>query len=239
VQPNPTLGIVSVELILGRGAVLKPDTLVPAIWIQYNLKTPKYAKFSLLMYRIQCANGQMVHFDGFMNEKTPIDNLNHIHHQWSPCYYNALFYSFDDALAVMRDRPISRRQISDRLMRVFRIGKTENKQDLRHFGSQDERYAMELDRILEHHIERYGETEYAMLQAATFFASHVEPEMSRDLPFAQRFDAMEKFRERRMIQAGRLMTQLEVQSRKYQVRKQLKNRDWEELFNFTPTVLNW
>jgi hypothetical protein len=42
-----------------------------------------------------------------------------------------------------------------------------------------------------------------------------------------------------MIQAGRLMTQLEVQSRKYQVRKQLKNRDWEELFNFTPTVLNW
>jgi hypothetical protein len=50
---------------------------------------------------------------------------------------------------------------------------------------------------------------------------------------------LEKFRERRMIQAGRLMTQLEVQSRKYQVLKQLKNRDWEELFNFTPTVLNW
>ena len=239
VQPNPTLGIVSVELILGRGAVLKPDTLVPAIWIQYNLKTPKYAKFSLLMYRIQCANGQMVHFDGFMNEKTPIDNLNHIHHQWSPCYYNALFYSFDDALAVMRDRPISRRQISDRLMRVFRIGKTENKQDLRHFGSQDERYAMELDRILEHHIERYGETEYAMLQAATFFASHVEPEMSRDLPFAQRFDAMERYRERRMNQAGRLMTQLEIQSRKYQSRKQLKNREWEELFNFKPSVKTW
>jgi hypothetical protein len=98
---------------------------------------------------------------------------------------------------------------------------------------------MELDRIIEHHLERYGETEYAMLQAATFFASHIEPEIHRDLTPAQRFDAMEKFRERRMIQAGRLMTQLEVQSRKYQVRKQLKNRDWEELFNFTPTVLNW
>jgi len=142
-------------------------------------------------------------------------------------------------MVVMRERVISRRLMSDRLMRVFRIGKAEFKSDLRNFGSQDERYGMELDRILEHHIERYGETEYAMLQAATFFASHVEPELMRDLTPAQRFNAMEKYRERRMIQAGRLMTQLEIQSRKYQIRKQLKNRNWEELFNFKPTVKPW
>jgi hypothetical protein len=75
---NPNSGVVNLEIIQGRGAVLTPNTLVPAIWIQYNLKSPKFVKFSLLMYRLQCANGQMVLFDGFINEKLPSDDINHI-----------------------------------------------------------------------------------------------------------------------------------------------------------------
>ena len=215
----------------GRGAVLAPDTLVPAIWIQYNLRAPKFVKFSLLLYRIQCANGQMVLFDGFINEKLPSDDINHIHHQWSPCFYNSLFYAFDDALAVMKEQPMDQNRMAQMLMTVFGIGRRESISDQRNFGSQQEHYAISLDRILSFHLEKYGETVYALLQAATYFASHVEPEIRRDLNDTQRFDQLSKYREKRMIQVGRLMAKLEKNSRKHQSRKELRNREWEELFN--------
>ena len=238
-QPNPLSGVVNIEIIHGRGAVLAPDTLVPAIWIQYNLRAPKFVKFSLLLYRIQCANGQMVLFDGFINEKLPSDDINHIHHQWSPCFYNSLFYAFDDALAVMKEQPMDQNRMAQTLMTVFGIGRRESISDQRNFGSQQEHYAISLDRILSFHLEKYEETVYALLQAATYFASHVEPEIHRDLNDAQRFDQLSKFREKRMIQVGRLMAKLEKNSRKHQARKQLRNREWEELFNFKPSVKTW
>jgi hypothetical protein len=238
-QPNPLSGVVNIEIIHGRGAVLAPDTLVPAIWIQYNLRAPKFVKFSLLLYRIQCANGQMVLFDGFINEKLPSDDINHIHHQWSPCFYNSLFYAFDDALAVMKEQPMDQNRMAQTLMTVFGIGRRESISDQRNFGSQQEHYAISLDRILSFHLEKYGETVYALLQAATYFASHVEPEIHRDLNDAQRFDQLSKYREKRMIQVGRLMAKLEKNSRKHQARKQLRNREWEELFNFKPSVKTW
>ena len=226
---NPHNGVVNLEIIQGRGAVLTPNTLVPAIWIQYNLRAPKFVKFSLLLYRIQCANGQMVLFDGFINEKLPSDDINHIHHQWSPCFYNSLFYAFDDALAVMKEQPMDQNRMAQTLMTVFGIGRRESISDQRNFGSQQEHYAISLDRILSFHLEKYGETVYALLQAATYFASHVEPEIHRDLNDAQRFEQLSKYREKRMIQVGRLMAKLEKNSRKYQPRKQLRNREWEDL----------
>jgi hypothetical protein len=238
-QPNPLSGVVNIEIIHGRGAVLAPDTLVPAIWIQYNLRAPKFVKFSLLLYRIQCANGQMVLFDGFINEKLPSNDINHIHHQWSPCFYNSLFYAFDDALAVMKEQPMDQNRMAQTLMTVFGIGRRESISDQRNFGSQQEHYAISLDRILAFHLEKYGATVYALLQAATYFASHVEPEIHRDLNDAQRFDQLSKYREKRMIQVGRLMAKLEKNSRKHQARKQLRNREWEELFNFKPSVKTW
>ena len=231
-QPNPLSGVVNIEIIHGRGAVLAPDTLVPAIWIQYNLRAPKFVKFSLLLYRIQCANGQMVLFDGFINEKLPSDDINHIHHQWSPCFYNSLFYDYQDALAVMKDQPMDQRRMAQTLMTVFGIGRRESITDQRNFGSQQEHYAISLDRILSYHIEKYGETQYALIQAASYFASHVEPEIRRDLNEVQRFEQLSKYREKRMIQVGRFMAKLEKNSRKFQARKQLRNREWEELFNF-------
>jgi hypothetical protein len=88
-----------------------------------------------------------------------------------------------------------------------------------------------LDRILSFHREKYGETVYALLQAATYFASHVEPEIHQNLNDTQRFDQLSKYREKRMIQVGRLMAKLEKNSRKDQSRKELRNRQWEELFN--------
>ena len=236
---NPHSGVVNLEIIQGRGAVLTPNTLVPAIWIQYNLKSPKFVKFSLLMYRLQCANGQMVLFDGFINEKLPSDDINHIHHQWSPCFYNSLFYAYDDALAVMKEQPMNRDKMAQTLMTVFHIGKRESMSDMRNFGSQQEHYAMSMDRILAFHLERYGETAYALIQAASYFASHVEPEIRQDLSDAQRLDHLSKYRERRMTQVGRLMARMERNSRKFQARKQLRNREWEELFNLTPSVTQW
>jgi hypothetical protein len=236
---NPHSGVVNLEIIQGRGAVLTPNTLVPAIWIQYNLKSPKFVKFSLLMYRLQCANGQMVLFDGFINEKLPSDDINHIHHQWSPCFYNSLFYAYDDALSVMKEQPMNRDKMAQTLMTVFHIGKRESMSDMRNFGSQQEHYAMSMDRILAFHLERYGETTYALIQAASYFASHVEPEIRQDLSDAQRLDHLSKYRERRMTQVGRLMARMERNSRKFQARKQLRNREWEELFNLTPSVTQW
>jgi hypothetical protein len=230
-QPNPLTGVVNIEIIQGRGALLEPDTLVPAIWIQYNLRTPKFVKFSLLLYRIQCTNGQMVLFDGFINEKLPSDDINHIHHQWSPCFYNSLFYAYDDALAVMKEQPMDQNRMAQTLMTVFGIGRRESISDQRNFGSQQEHYAISLDRILSYHIENYGATAYALLQAATYFASHVEPEIHQNLDDTQRFDPLSKYREKRMIQVGRLMAKLEKNSRKHQSRKELRNREWEELFN--------
>lgn len=238
-QPNPLSGVVNIEIIHGRGAVLAPDTLVPAIWIQYNLRAPKFVKFSLLLYRIQCANGQMVLFDGFINEKLPSDDINHIHHQWSPCFYNGLFYAFDDALAVMKEQPMDQNRMAQTLMTVFGIGRRESISDQRNFGSQQEHYAISLDRILSFHLEKYGETVYALIQAASYFASHVEPEIHQNLSDAQRFDQLSKYREKRMIQVGRLMAKLEKKSRKFQARKQLRNREWEELFDFKPSVKTW
>ena len=238
-QPNPLTGVVNIEIIHGRGAVLAPNTLVPALWIQYNLRAPQLVKFSLLLYRIQCANGQMVLFDGFINEKLPSDDINHIHHQWSPCFYNSLFYAFDDALAVMKEQPMDQNRMAQTLMTVFGIGRRESISDQRNFGSQQEHYAISLDRIMAYHLDKYGATVYALLQAATYFASHVEPEIHRDLNDAQRFDQLSKYREKRMIQVGRLMAKLEKNSRKFQARKQLRNREWEELFNFKPSVKTW
>jgi hypothetical protein len=92
---------------------------------------------------------------------------------------------------------------------------------------------MSMDRILAFHLERYGETAYALIQAASYFASHVEPEIRQDLSDAQRLDHLSKYRERRMTQVGRLMARMERNSRKFQARKQLRNREWEELFNLT------
>jgi hypothetical protein len=171
----------------------------------------------------------MVLFDGFINEKLPSDDINHIHHQWSPCFYNSLFYAFDDALAVMKEQPMDQNRMAQTLMTVFGIGRRESISDQRNFGSQQEHYAISLDRILSFHLEKYGETVYALLQAATYFASHVEPEIRQDLNDAQRFEQLSKYREKRMIQVGRLMAKLEKNSRKYQPRKQLRNREWEDL----------
>jgi len=173
----------------------------------------------------------MVLFDGFINEKLPSDDINHIHHQWSPCFYNSLFYALDDALAVMKEQPMDQNRMAQTLMTVFGIGRRESISDQRNFGSQQEHYAISLDRILSFHLEKYGETVYALLQAATYFASHVEPEIRRDLNDTQRFEQLSKYREKRMIQVGRLMAKLEKNSRKYQSRKELRNRQWEALFN--------
>lgn len=76
-----------------------------------------------------------------------------------------------------------------------------------------------------------GATAYALLQASSYFASRVEPEIHRDLNETQRFDQLSKYREKRMIQVGHLMAKLEKNSRKFQARKQLRNREWEELLN--------
>jgi len=173
----------------------------------------------------------MVLFDGFINEKLPSDDINHIHHQWSHCFYNSLFYAFDDALAVMKEQPMDQNRMAQILMTVFGIGRRESISDQRNFGSQQEHYAISLDRILSFHREKYGETVYALLQAATYFASHVEPEIHQNLNDTQRFDQLSKYREKRMIQVGRLMAKLEKNSRKDQSRKELRNRQWEELFN--------
>jgi uncharacterized protein YbgA (DUF1722 family) len=230
-QPNPQSGVVNIEIIHGRVAVLAPDTLVPAIWIQYNLRAPKFVKFSLLLYRIQCANGQMVLFDGFINEKLPSDDINHIHHQWSPCFYNSLFDAYDDALVVMKEQAMDQNRMAQTLMTVFGIGRRESISDQRNFGPQQDHYAISLDRILAYHIEKYGANANALLQAASYFASHVEPEIHQNLSDAQRFDQLSKYREKRMIQVGRLMAKLEKNSRKHQPSKQLRNREWEELFD--------
>ena len=235
-QPNPYTGLVNIEIIHGRGAELAPNTLVPAIWIQYNLRTPKFVKFSLLLYRIECTNAQMVLFDGFINEKLPSDDIHHIHHQWSPCFYNALFHAYEDTLAVMKEQSMDQNRMAQTLMTVFGIGRRESMSDQRNFGSQQEHYAISLDRILAYHLDKYGETVYALLQAASYFASHVEPEIHQVMNDVQQFDQLSKYREKRMIQVGRLMAKLEKNSRKHKARKQLHKREWEELFNFKPAV---
>jgi len=95
----------------------------------------------------------MVLFDGFINEKLPSDDINHIHHQWSPCFYNSLFYAFDDALAVMKEQPMDQNRMAQMLMTVFGIGRRESISDQRNFGSQQEHYAISLDRILSFHLK--------------------------------------------------------------------------------------
>ena len=104
---------------------------------------------------------------------------------------------------------------------------------MRNSGGDVEYLAMELDKILAYHTEKYGETEYAMLQAATFFASHIVPEPEMGLSMEQQQLASTKYREKRMRQVGRLMTRLEKASRKYQARKQLRNREWEDVINLS------
>ncbi len=227
-QSNPIAGIVSIEIIQGRTSQREPSDSVPAIWIQYNLKSPKYVKFSLLLYRLACSNGMMVHYDDFIQEKIPVGQINHIHHQWMPCYYHKMLSAYERTNKELKRIGIDRNKMSDQLIRTFRLGTKPRELDRQLFANQEDDSLMQLDRISSYYIEKDGEAAFALVQIATHFATHISPELFNHLSPIQQQQLIDKYREKRLNQAGRLMKSLELKLRKYTEYTDMNYR-WEDM----------